>query len=380
MSLRNKLLSGRSGKQPPRGQSPADCTPVKWDKYFDEHNHVEMEDGTFHYYKKGTDGPLIVAIHGGGYSGLTWALLADDIVKKIECRVLAVDLRGHGNTITNDEDNLSLNQLANDIKNMIDRIYDYALPPIILVGHSLGGAVAVETATMIENLVGLCVIDVVEGTALESLSSMQSLLRSRPSGFKTIQQAIQWGYRGGSTHNIEAARVSMPGQIKNIESGKLAAEETDISPEDDHATGDATPRTFATANSINEEEETGNGSETSYVPAKISPSKPVPNKYTWRIDLSKTEPYWGGWFKGLSQKFLNVSVPKILLLANIFGLDTTLTVGQMQGKFQFQVLPKSGHAIHEDQPDHVADIISSFLVRQKLTSARTGFTPIPPGC
>lgn len=55
--------------------------------------------------------------------------------------------------------------------------------------------------------------------------------------------------------------------------------------------------------------------------------------YTWRIDLSRTEHYWNGWFKGLSQKFLDVPVPKILLLANIHGLDTALTVGQMQGNW-----------------------------------------------
>lgn len=54
-------------------------------------------------------------------------------------------------------------------------------------------------------------------------------------------------------------------------------------------------------------------------------------QYTWRIDLSKTEQFWTGWFKGLSQKFLDIRIPKILLLANIHGLDTTLTVGQMQG-------------------------------------------------
>lgn len=54
--------------------------------------------------------------------------------------------------------------------------------------------------------------------------------------------------------------------------------------------------------------------------------------YKWRIDLSKTEKFWTGWFKGLSQKFLDIRIPKLLLLANIHGLDTTLTVGQMQGK------------------------------------------------
>lgn len=54
--------------------------------------------------------------------------------------------------------------------------------------------------------------------------------------------------------------------------------------------------------------------------------------YVWRIDLSKTEVFWTGWFKGLSQKFLDLPLPKVLLLANIQGLDTALTIGQMQGR------------------------------------------------
>lgn len=101
------------------------------------------------------------------------------------------------------------------------------------------------------------------------------------------------------------------------------------------------------------------------------------NNYVWRIDLSKTEPFWNGWFKGLSQKFLDVQAPKVLLLANIHGLDTSLTVGQMQGKFQLQVLPKSGHAIHEDQPHRVADIVAGFLVKQKLAIGKVDILVMP---
>lgn len=70
-------------------------------------------------------------------------------------------------------------------------------------------------------------------------------------------------------------------------------------------------------------------------------------KYTWRINLSKSEQYWSGWFENLSSKFLDLPVPKLLLLASIDGLDRSLTVGQMQGKFQLQVLARCGHAVHE---------------------------------
>lgn len=77
-----------------------------------------------------------------------------------------------------------------DVAAVIDAVEPEA--PIILVGHSMGGAVAVRAAQLITNLYGLGVIDVVEGTAMDALASMQSFLRSRPSSFSTISQAIEW--------------------------------------------------------------------------------------------------------------------------------------------------------------------------------------------
>ena len=58
----------------------------------------------------------------------------------------------------------------------------------------MGGAIAVRTASraMIPSLIGLAVIDVVEGTALDALNSMQSFLRGRPQTFKSLEKAIEW--------------------------------------------------------------------------------------------------------------------------------------------------------------------------------------------
>lgn len=66
-------------------------------------------------------------------------------------------------------------------------------------------------------------------------------------------------------------------------------------------------------------------------PPPASNATPANRKYVWRIDLAKTEQHWLGWFKGLSTAFLNVPVPKMLLLAGVDRLDRELTVGQMQG-------------------------------------------------
>lgn len=79
----------------------------------------------------------------------------------------------------------------------------------------MGGAICVHIAhlELIPALIGCVVIDVVEGTAMEALASMQSFLRSRPQYFRSIQQAIEWSVRSGQIRNVASAKVSMPGQI-----------------------------------------------------------------------------------------------------------------------------------------------------------------------
>jgi protein phosphatase methylesterase 1 len=53
--------------------------------------------------------------------------------------------------------------------------------------------------------------------------------------------------------------------------------------------------------------------------------------WTWRTDLAATQPFWEGWFVGLSKKFLEARGGKLLLLAGTDRLDKELTIGQMQG-------------------------------------------------
>lgn len=42
---------------------------------------------TFHVYIKGTEGPLLVLLHGGGYSGLTWAELTVGVICRFQLHV-----------------------------------------------------------------------------------------------------------------------------------------------------------------------------------------------------------------------------------------------------------------------------------------------------
>ena len=83
-------------------------------------------------------------------------------------------------------------------------------------------AVFLALKNEIPNLCGICVIDVVEGTAMDALSSMQSFLRGRPKTFPSLAYAVEWSVRSGQVKNVDSARVSMPGQLKSTDTGRCA--------------------------------------------------------------------------------------------------------------------------------------------------------------
>jgi len=375
------LLGGNFKKPPPRktrlNRSFEELTPISWHKYFDKKCVVKVDGNKFTTYTLGNvDSVLVVLLHGGGFNALTWSLFAKHLVRQCECQVLAIDLRGHGNSFTTDDNNLSMATFTNDVISLLRKSYPDKMPSIVLMGHSLGGAIAVNVASTAESdlpIIGLVVIDVVEGSAMESLASMQSFLRSRPKSFKSLKDAISWGMGNGHIKNEESARVSIPGQIKNVATGKLATEELENVAFDTSVESIVEPQYSSASfiDSIKEDEESG--------PSSFSIDKPLGN-YTWRIDLCKTEKHWPGWFQGLSKKFLSIHAQKLLLLANIDRMDKDLTVGQMQGKFEMQVLTRVGHAVQEDDPEKVADILANFLVRNKFTNPTGEFIRILPGC
>ena len=94
---------------------------------------------------------------------------------------------------------LSLETLCQDLVDVIEltkkRMRWTALPGIVFIGHSLGGAVVTSVAASgkLGNVVlGNGVLDVVEGSAIDALQSMQSYLSSRPKSFPSISSAIEW--------------------------------------------------------------------------------------------------------------------------------------------------------------------------------------------
>ncbi|KAJ3333371.1 Protein phosphatase methylesterase 1 [Blyttiomyces sp. JEL0837] len=286
---------------------------------------IPTTDDIFTTYEiKSPQGPLFVFHHGAGHAALSWAVLAQQLKASMArqggCSILCFDARGHGTTRTSDDAKLSLTQLSDDLLRVVAKMRRDDKQEIVLVGHSMGGAVAVEAANQgkIPNLVGVAVIDVVEGTAMDSLKYMESILSARPTSFRTLKEAVDWSLRTHAVGNRQSAEISIPAQLK-----------------------------------LNN------------------------NRYEWITNLSASSVYWKDWFLDLSSKFLAVKAGRLLILAGTDRLDKALTIGQMQGKFQMTIFQETGHSVHEDAPEKLAATLSEFWQRNQRNVVIKRF-PIPP--
>ena len=286
-------------------------SPIDWKKYFPHQIFIDKQIPI--YYNNINKGPILFCLHGAGHSALSFSLLAS---LSNNYRVISYDFRAHGFNISQPEEDLSMATLVSDTEKVLLKINElFPKENIIVLGHSLGGAVAVKTCVNIfktefnqdlyKKIQGLIVIDVIEGSALEALPYMKSVIENKQKEFNNINDAISY-MASTQIRNLESCRISIPPLLKQ---------------------------------------------------AKNAKGKKV---FTWKTDLFKTEKFWEDWYKDLSKQFLGIKVPKALILTDTNELDTPLTVGHMQGKFKLVVIKGTGHFVMEDDPAAVMEQINVF--------------------
>jgi len=72
----------------------------------------------------------------------------------------------------------------------------------------MGGSIAINIAnlSLLPNILAVSAIDVVEGSAIASLTFMQQFLRDRPQTFVSMEKAIEWCMKNRITSNLRAAK------------------------------------------------------------------------------------------------------------------------------------------------------------------------------
>ena len=243
---------------------------------------------------------VMLCIHGAGHSGLSYSLLAKDLVDT--CAVFAPDLKCHGETPGDPAKDLSIGNLIEDVV-AIAKAIKPENSRLLLMGHSLGGSVATKAAYQLKPA-GLFVLDTIEGIAIAAMPGMRHIVTSRPQKFKTAKDAIKYIATSGEMNNWESAKVSAQGRVC-LKDGE----------------------------------------------------------YVWITDLLPSEREWTGWFKGFADAFTKAPTYKILILPNIDRLDTPFTIGHMSGKFQLEIVHGTNHCIHEDRPQDIVTIVNNFIER-----------------
>ncbi|HYU31211.1 MAG TPA: alpha/beta fold hydrolase [Thermoanaerobaculia bacterium] len=97
----------------------------------------------------------VLFLHSLAGNGGQWALQLDHLRRRR--RAVALDLRGHGDSDPAEDGDYSIGGLAGDVEAAADQL---GLRRFVLVGHSLGGSVAIEYAGRHpERVAGLLLVD-----------------------------------------------------------------------------------------------------------------------------------------------------------------------------------------------------------------------------
>ncbi len=114
---------------------------------------IQMSCGEMAYLDSDNSGQPLLFLHGTGCDSSDWAEVIEGLPKNERC--ISLDFRGHGQSPVPTQP-FTLADLAEDVGHLTD---DLGLQGFIIVGHSLGGMVAMEVARHSSCVAGLILLE-----------------------------------------------------------------------------------------------------------------------------------------------------------------------------------------------------------------------------
>lgn len=149
---------------------------------------VTEPDGVHIEYRVfGQGEPAILLIHGWATDSNYWNAQIKPLQAKYT--VVAIDLAGHGASTRNRSD-WSMQAYGQDVAAVAQQI---STPRLILLGHSMGGTVALEAAHLIGNrVIGIIVVDALKSVGLPPLPRSEIEARVAPFRSEFIAQTRKY--------------------------------------------------------------------------------------------------------------------------------------------------------------------------------------------
>ena len=114
---------------------------------------IATDWGEMAYLDSGDSGCPLLFLHGTGCDASDWMPVIERLPSEQRC--IAPDFHGHGQS-TVPTQAFSLVDLANDVLHLTDHL---RLQEVVIVGHSLGGMVAMEVARRSSTVAGLVLLE-----------------------------------------------------------------------------------------------------------------------------------------------------------------------------------------------------------------------------
>lgn len=114
---------------------------------------IPMSWGEMAYLDSGSSLPPLLFLHGTGCGASDWIPVTDGLSHNQ--RFIALDFRGHGQSTVPTQP-FTLTDLAEDVLHLVNHLN---LQELIIVGHSLGGMVAMEVARRSPGVTGLVLLE-----------------------------------------------------------------------------------------------------------------------------------------------------------------------------------------------------------------------------
>lgn len=130
--------------------------------------------------------PPVILLHGGGQTRYSWGRAAREMVQA-GFHVIALDLRGHGDSGWAPDGDYSSDAFVTDLRAVIDTLDQ----PPALVGASLGGAISLMCIGECERQLAsaLVLVDVVPRMAQSGMQHIGEFMRGNLDGFANLQEA-----------------------------------------------------------------------------------------------------------------------------------------------------------------------------------------------
>lgn len=157
---------------------------------FMQRRNVRVRNGRFDISVEdsGSIGTPCVLLHGRGECSGVWRALTEDA--SADHRFLSIDLRGHGDSSWDPSGDYGSRTLAGDV---LEVLLALNIRKPVLIGHSLGGSVALQLTGMLEQFTsGLVLVDFGPESDVTVSQKVRSEIRDTPSRFASIDEYVSW--------------------------------------------------------------------------------------------------------------------------------------------------------------------------------------------